>query len=132
VALWSRGHLVGLGLVVLGLLLLAGLAGARAGRRARPGARAVQVALLAGGVGLLLVVAGTAVALATEPDTLVAYSGSYQPLGCPGWPVCGDVPERTVVDAGRLTGLGVAVLGAMLLAAVAGRWQAAGRRVDQV
>jgi hypothetical protein len=129
--LWSRAHVVGLGLLVLGLLLLAFLAGRRRGRRARPGVREARGALALGAVGLLLVVAGIAVVLVTEPHTVVVYSGSHEPAGCPAWPVCGDPPWRTVVHGGRLTGLALAVVGALVLAGVSGRLLAADQRVDQ-
>ncbi len=82
-------------------------------------------------LGLALVVVGVAVAWPTGAPGTVTYGGSYEPL-LPAGRAYTSTLELTVDGtvtwwtAGDLTGAGLAVLGALVLAAVAG-W-ALGRR----
>ena len=115
--LWTPGHLAGLGLLGAGLVLLAGLAGwSWAHRRSRPDVPRGRRALVLGGAGAALAVGGLALVLAGGGDPVVSSSGSYGPLGCAGlgcWSVAFGAPQ--------VAGLGVALSGTLVVAAVAGR-----------
>jgi hypothetical protein len=115
--LWTGRHLLGVGLLVVGLLVLGGCAGRLLGRRwgVRGGPAVVALGALAG----LLVVGGTVLVLTGDAPAVVSYGGSYEPmsgLDASGAPP-GDAPFR--VSGVQLAGLGSAVLGAVLAAAVA-------------
>ena len=138
-AAWTAGQLTGAVLVALALLLLAGLTGWSLARRggAATGActvtPAVHRVLLVGAVGCVLVVGGIVLALTTGGPVadVVTYSGSYQPLSCPGDPGCAPSARPVVLDGSQLSGLGVAGTGAIALAGVAGWLLGRDQRVDQ-
>jgi hypothetical protein len=113
---WTTGHLAGLGLLGAGLVVLAALAGWSRGR-ARPAARVV---LALGAAGAALAVGGTTAVLVGGAGPLVTYSGSYRPLVCPDGPDCwGGL--SVALGALQVAGLGVALTGTLVVAAVAGR-----------
>jgi len=120
--LWTTGHLLGVGLLVLGLLVLAGWAGWRLARR-WAGRRTRRTAPVLGALAGLLTIAGAVVLAAPARPPVVTYGGSYQPLSCPFLPGCGAAAS-VQLDAAQLAGLGAAVLGAAPLAGVAGWWAA--------
>ena len=109
--LWTGGHLLGVGLLVAGLLVLGGWAGRLLGRRwGVRGRPAVALGALAG----LLVVGGAVLVLTGDAPAVVTYGGSYEPMS--GGAPPGDPLVR--VSGVQLAGLGTAVLGAVLAAAV--------------
>ena len=113
---WTTGHLAGLGLLGAGLVVLAALAG---WSRGRPRA-AARVVLALGAAGAALVVGGTTAVLAGGTEPVVTYSGSYQPLVCPDGADCwGGL--SVALGALQVAGLGVALTGTLVVAAVAGR-----------
>lgn len=90
-------------------------------------------ALLLGALGLALVVAGIVVVLVTGSEPTVTHGGSYERAGCLPWPDCvsGGPGWSAVLTAGTVAGLGTAVLGGLLLAAVAGWLLGSDSRADQ-
>lgn len=123
---WTAGHLLGVGLLVLGLLVLAGSGGWLLGRRrGLPRARRALPALGAGGG--LLTIGGLVAVATTGRGPVVTYGGSYEPLACPVLPGCGPGGPSVQLDAAQLAGLAGAVLGGALLTAVAAWWTAATR-----
>jgi hypothetical protein len=121
--------------VAAGVLVLAGLGGWLLGRRHRSrddGARPASPPVLAvGALGCLLVLAGIAIALTAGAETVTTYSGSYAPLTCPGGDGCTPPAWWRLSGAGPRAGLGLAVVGAWVLAAVAGRLLGDDSRADQ-
>ena len=115
--LWTTGHLVGLGLALVGLLVLSGWGGRLLGGRA---GRATRVLPVLGGLGALLVVAGVVVALTQGPEPVVTYAGSYEPLACPDTTGCAAGARPVQLGAAQLVGLAAAALGAAAVAAVCG------------
>ena len=113
---WTTGHLAGIGLLGAGLVVLTALAGWSRGR-ARPAARVV---LALGAAGAALVVGGTTAVLAGGTAPVVTYSGSYQPLVCPDGADCRS-GLSVALGALQVVGLGVALAGTLVVAAVAGR-----------
>ena len=111
---WTTGHLAGLGLLGAGLVVLTGLAGwSWAHRRSRP---VVARARVLGGAGAAMVVGGLALVLAGGGDPVVSRPGSDSTLGCAGV----DCWSAALV-APQVAGLGVALTGTLVVAAVAGR-----------
>jgi len=136
--LWSSGRLVGAGVALVGLGLVAGLGGRLLGRRsAGAGGRALSPAvrrvLLVGALGCLLVVTG--IVLATTNGwpvfEVVTYTGSYEPLVCPGDPGCTPPAPGVLLDGSQLTGLSLAAAGVLVLAVVAGWLLGNDARADQ-
>ena len=114
--LWTRGHLLGVGLLVAGLVVLGTRAGRlvrRAGVRGGPGP-VVALGLLAG----LLLVGGAVLVLTGDAPAVVSYGGSYEPLSCTGGGGCPPGATPVQVSGVQLAGLGATVLGAVLAAAV--------------
>jgi hypothetical protein len=75
--------------------------------------------LSVGAVGFLVVVAGIVVTLSAGAEPVTLYGGSYTPVDQGG----GDgprLPWAFAVTAGQLTGVGLALVGMLLLAGVAG------------
>ncbi|WP_299957817.1 hypothetical protein [uncultured Modestobacter sp.] len=81
--------------------------------------RAPRTVLAAAALGTLLLVAGVVLVVTGAVDPVVVYEGSYEPL-CPDGPSCGGGPWRTSLSGVQVTGGGVAALGGLLLAGVAG------------
>jgi hypothetical protein len=115
--LWTGGHLLGVGLLVVGLLVLGGWAGRLLGRRWGVRGRPAVVAL--GALAGLLVVGGAVLVLTGEAPAVVTYGGSYEPLSCGVGVGCPPVTSPVRISGVQLAGLGTAVLGAVLAAAVA-------------
>ena len=114
--LWTGRHLLGVGLLVAGLLVLAAWAGRLLGRRwgVRGGPAVAALGALAG----VLVVGGAVLVLTGDAPAVVSYGGSYEPMSGidASGPLSGWSPVR--VSGVQLAGLGTAVLGAVLAAAV--------------
>ncbi|WP_222193668.1 hypothetical protein [Modestobacter italicus] len=75
--------------------------------------------LVTGAVAVLWLGTGVVLLLTGGADPVVVYGGSYEPA-CPEWPSCGPAPWRTSLSGVQVAGGGVAVLGGLLLAGVAG------------
>ncbi|MCZ2828159.1 hypothetical protein O2W14_04825 [Modestobacter sp. VKM Ac-2986] len=112
--LWTPGHLVGVALTVLGLLVLSGWAGRWLGRRHGVRRALPSLGVLAG----LLVVAGVVLVVTRAAVPVVSYGGSYEPLACAELLGCRTGLRQVQLGAAQLAGLGTAVLGAVLAAAV--------------
>jgi hypothetical protein len=130
-----RREVAGDAVAAVGVLVLAGLGGWLRGRRHRSGDDGVRAAsppvLAAGALGCLLVLAGIALVLTVGPDTVTTYSGSYAPLTCPGPEGCTPPAWWTLTGGGPRAGLGIAVVGGWILAAVAGWLLGDDSRADQ-
>jgi len=113
----------GRAVLVLGTVLLGSGVGWLLGRARRPrraGPLVGRAAVLVGIAGLAALGAGAALVGSAEGVRVVTYSGSYEPVGCPGSVGCTDPAGRTPT-AVPWTALGSALAGALLVGAVAGR-----------
>ena len=130
---WTAGQLVGAGLAVLGLLVLAVVAGRRLGRRAR------SLALVAGVLGGAAGSVGVALFWLANTRPAAGDVGwfAYSPLSAESSPAYTSTLELTFDDTAEVVlwsgqhalGAGLAVLGVTLLAGAAG-WLSAHRAAD--
>jgi len=114
--LWTGRHLLGVGLLIAGLLVLGGWAGRLLGRRWGVPRGPVVVAL--GALAGLLLAGGAVLVLTGDAPAVVTYGGSYEPMS--GVDASGAPPGNSLlrVSGVQLAGLGTAVLGAVLAAAL--------------
>jgi hypothetical protein len=106
----------GRALLVVGMALLGVLGGwLMAHRRSSARRRGVAAAVAVGVLGIGLLGAGVLLLQAAGRVQVTAYSGSYEPAGCPGWTDCAEPFGSAGLHGVRWVGLGSALAGGLAL-----------------